>query len=198
MICISQFQGFNITPEQMNLLFRIRIIWRDIATWMRAYLIYTFLNSDPVLKQAAAEQLNNLPTAYRNVFKQYFGDKVADEYVNRLSDYIRLLISLIDAEKSGDTYAINEYTRQIYLNVDNRVNLLSKINPFWQKETFLDLLNNFTKMTISEITTFANKDYLRNTDLYKSILSYTDSMGDYIADGLVKYLAYLREPGAPE
>ena len=52
-------------------------------------------------------------------------------------------------------------------------------------------------MTISE-TTFANKDYLRNTDLYKSILSYTDSMGDYIADGLVKYFAYMNKPGVPE
>ncbi|MEL7655100.1 MAG: hypothetical protein AAGU75_04225, partial [Bacillota bacterium] len=74
MTYISQLQEFNITPGQMDLLFRLRMIWRDIATWMNIYLIYVFLDAGPELQQAAAIKLADLPVAYANIFRIYFGD----------------------------------------------------------------------------------------------------------------------------
>ena len=199
MICISRLQEYTITPAQMNLLFKSRIIWRDIATWLRAYLVYVFLNSDPELKQAVIDNLNSLPKAFGNVLRIYFGDVAADEYTVLLSNYIKILTSLTDAIKNGDTNAIDEYTNQLYQNINERVNFLSTVNPFWEKNTVSNFINNYTKMTIDEIYTFSNKNYKRNIDLFKGILTYADSMGDYIADGLLKYLTYSsREPRIPE
>jgi len=68
-IYVNKLQETNITSGQMNMLFRLRIIFRDIATWIRAYLVST----DPELKQAIKEKLNNLPIEYGNCFKTLFG-----------------------------------------------------------------------------------------------------------------------------
>lgn len=195
MINIRQLQDFNITTGQMSLLFRLRTIWRDIATWMKIYLVYVFLNPDPGLKQAAAQKLNDVPIAYANILRRYFGDNIADEHTTLMSNYTNLLIALIDATKSGDNNAISEYTNQINQNIDERVNFLSSINPFWDKNIISNLLINFNNMSINEINTFANKNYLNSTDLFSTLLSYSDRMGDYIADGILKYFTF--SSGAP-
>ncbi|MEL7657791.1 MAG: hypothetical protein AAGU75_18005, partial [Bacillota bacterium] len=112
-----------------------------------------------------------------------------------MSNYTRLLKSLIDATKSGDADAVSEYTRQISQNIDERVNFLTTINPFWEKNVMFNFLTAFNNMAINEINTFADKNYLRNTDLFNSLLSYSDRMGDYFADGILKYYTY--SPRAP-
>ena len=190
MTLISQLQEYNLTAGQLNLLFRLRIIWRDIATWMGAYLSYAFLNSDPELKQAAANKLTDLPITYANVFRLYFGNEVADKHTVLMSNYTKLLMSLIDATKAGDTNAINEYTNQINQNIDERVDFLTTINPFWEKSIMSNLLTGFNNMTINEINAFANKDYQSSIDLFSSLLSYSDKMGDYFANGILEYFTY--------
>nr|WP_315024849.1 hypothetical protein [uncultured Aminipila sp.] len=195
---ISQLQEYNLTTGQLNLLFRLRTLWRDIATWMRAYLAYVFLDADPELIQAAKDKLIDLPISNANIFRLYFGDAVADQHAVILSNYINLLISLIEAIKNGDTNAIDHYTEQINQNIQERVDLLTSVNPFWEKNTVSTLLTNFNDMTISEINSFANKDYKSNTDIFSRLLSYTDRMGDFIAEGLLKYFTFSsREPRTP-
>lgn len=195
---INQLPEYNLTPGQLNLLFRLRMIWRDIATWMRAYLVYVFLDADPELIQSAKEKLMELPITYANIFRLYFGDAMADQHAILMSDYINLLISLIDATKSGDTDAVNNYKEQINQNIQDRVNLLTGVNPFWEKNTLTNLLTSFNDRTINEINTFANKNYRSNTDIFNSLLSYSDRMGDFFAEGLLNYFTFSsREPRTP-
>ncbi|WP_312653172.1 hypothetical protein [Aminipila sp.] len=195
---INQLPEYNLTTGQLNLLYRLRIIWRDMATWIRSYLIYTFLESDPELKEAAAQKLMDLPVKYADIFRIFFGNEVADDHTILMTNYTKLLMSLIDATKSGDTDSINEYTNLINENINDRVNFLTYINPFWEKSTMSDLLHTFNNMTINEINTFANKDYQANIDLFSRILTYADRMGDTFAEGMVKYFTFSsREPRVP-
>lgn len=190
MAYIRQLPEYTLTTGQLNLLFGLRMIWRDITTWLRAYLDYVFLDSDPELKEAAAEKLTNVPIKYANIFRIYFGNEVADEHVILMTNYVKLLMSLIDAIKIGDTNAINDYTEQINENISERVAFLTDINPFWDEIIMSNLLTNFNDRTINEINTFADKYYKTNLDIFSSLLAYTDKMGDYFADGMLKYLTF--------
>ncbi|MHC1721637.1 MAG: hypothetical protein AB9836_00385 [Aminipila sp.] len=195
---IKQLPEYNLTTGQLNLLYQLRIIWRDIAIWMRSYLIYTFLDSDPELKEAAAQKLIDIPVKYADILRIFFGNEIADDHTILMTNYTKLLMSLIDATKSGDTDAINKYTNLINENINERVNFLTYINPFWEKNTISDLLYGFNNMTINEINTFANKEYKSNIDLFGKILTYADKMGDILADGMVKYFTFSsREPRIP-
>lgn len=195
MVHINELQEYNLTSGQMNLLFRMRIIWRDIATWIRSYLVSVYQNSDPELKQNIIDKLYNVPMEYVTVLRLFFGDMVANEYSRLLSNYITILISLIDAQQSGDAAAEAEYTKQLYENVDQQVDFLAQINPFWQKEILRSLFYNFTDMTIEESNTFSSQDYSRNVNLFERILNHSTVIGDYLTKGLVSYFTY--SPGQP-
>ena len=180
----NQFQG------ESNIVFRGRIIWRDIATWIRAYLVYVYLESDPELQQLVVDKLMSVPDEFSDMLRLFFGDKAAEDYNTMLTNYIALLINLINAQKNGDAAAVDEYIKQLYQNVDERAELLSKINPFWEKTKLQNLIYTFTQMTIEEINTFLTKDFKRNLQIFDRILNHTSVMGDYIAEGIENYLQY--------
>ena len=196
---VQRLQDNSGTTVQMNLLFRLRIIFRDIATWLRAYMVSTYLNSDPELKLEIMQKLNKLPIKYGDILRIFFGDKAAEEFTLIFLEYFRLLISLIEAQKNGDTAAVDEYTILLDQNVEKRIDFLSQINPFWQKDILTDLLKNYNKLTIDEAKTFLTKDYKKNVDLFDKILNLTSVIGDYIEDGLEKYFTFTsREPNLPK
>ncbi|QAT42260.1 hypothetical protein [Aminipila luticellarii] len=186
----DQLQDYNLTTGQLNLLFRLRVIWRDIATWMSTYLEYVFLSSDPNLIQSAKDKLYALPVTYANIFRLYFGDAMADQHMVLMSNYMNLLISLIDATKAGDTDAVNDFKAQIDQNIQERVDLLTSYNPFWEKNMLSTLLINFNNKTIDEINAFASGNYQSNADIFDNLLSYADRMGDFFTEGLLRYFTF--------
>ena len=195
MIGYCQQQDQNDFHGESNLVFRGRMVWRDIATWIREYLIYVYLESEPELQQIIVEKLMSLPQDYGNMLRIFFGDKAANEYTILFTNYITLLIILINAQKNGNADSVNEYTKQLYQNSDERAEYLSKINPFWQRSTLQSLIYNFTGMTIEESTSFLSKDYKKNTKLFERLLSYSSVMGDYLAEGILNYMKYsTRQP----
>ncbi|MDF2533758.1 MAG: hypothetical protein K0Q65_3339, partial [Clostridia bacterium] len=46
---------------------RGRILWRDIATWIRLYLAAVSLQADPELEEEVANKLLNLPVEFGNI-----------------------------------------------------------------------------------------------------------------------------------
>jgi hypothetical protein len=188
MISTSEFQGSCIPSGQLNLIYKSRTIWRDLATWMRAYLVSIYAGFGN--QEAVKEKLNNIPIEFKNIFSTIFGDQIADTYSTLLSSYITSFESLVTAQINGDANAVNEYTRQLYENADQRAAFLSKINPFWVETEWKNFLYQFNKMSIDESTTFLNKEYTRNIDVFDRILNFSSAMGDYYSQGLINYLTY--------
>jgi len=197
LIKINETNDINTTTGQMNLIFKARIFWRDSATWMRAYIISTEEGLE--IKDAIMQRLYKLPIEFGNILRMFFGDQVTDNYTKLLSDYITSLKSLLDAQKNGDDYAINESTRQLHENIDQRAAILSKINPFWQESEWKALFDKFLDLTINESTTLLSNDYVRNIEIFDRLLSHTTLMGDYFSDGLYKYITFnSRQPQIPK
>lgn len=189
----------NLTAAQANLLFRSRMIWRDIASWVGLYSMVSYLDGDPSLLATIKDKIMDIPLEYINVLRTYFGDAAADKYSNMLLQYVSLLLSIIDAYKSGDVDAINKYTREILKNMDERAEYLSKINPFWQKDIAKNLIYNFTILLINEAVSFLSKDFKMTVALFERVTNHTTAMGDFVTEGLINYLNYsARTPIVPE
>ena len=181
-----------------NIVFRGRILWRDIATWLRAYLVTVSLQSDRELQEEVVMKLQSLPVEFGEMMRVFFGDRISQDYTTILSDYIMLFINIINAQVNGDFNAVNEYKKQIYRNLEKRAEFLSSVNPFWDKGTLDHFMRNFTDMTIQEINTFLAKQYKENIQIFERVLTYTSAMGDYLAQGISNYLTYsARQPKIP-
>ncbi|MDF3000446.1 MAG: hypothetical protein K0Q48_565, partial [Bacillota bacterium] len=68
----------SISPGEMNLIFRARLIWRNLATWMLIYLASLFGNYGN--QQEIREQIYSIPADYVTVMKMVFGEKLAENY----------------------------------------------------------------------------------------------------------------------
>lgn len=170
------------TTTQMNFIFRARMLSRDLATWLKLYMVSLFNGVGDT--EALSQQLFRLPMEYGNVFKIFFGDQSTEQFINIITQYIANLQSLFIAQRNNDVDSINKYTQQVYLITNNMASFLAGINPFWTQSEWSALLNAFTNMQIEEATTFLTKQYKENIDIFNRILSLTNIMGDYFSEGV--------------
>lgn len=185
---VKGLQNACIPPNQLNLIFQSRIIWRDLATWLRAYIA----SKDGGLGDVEAiwEKINELLLKSSSIFSLAFGEQVAEQYLSLLINYINTLDSLIDAQVNEDTNAESEYTKQLYKNSDEMAAFLADLNPFWIEDKWKNLFYQFNQRTIEQSATFLNKDFKRNVDIFDSILNLTSVIGDYFSRGILDYLTF--------
>lgn len=193
MIYKNEVQNPVITPAltptyitaQINFIFRARMLWRDLATWLRLYKVSLYGgvgNTDELSKR-----LFQVPLEYGNILRVFFGDQSTEQLITLLTQYIAILQSLSIAQFNNDIDEINNLTQQAYQNVNNTAALLASINPYWAQAEWVTLLTFFTDLQIQESTTFLSKDYARNNDIFDRILSFTNIMGDYFSEGITNY-----------
>ncbi|QHI73281.1 hypothetical protein [Aminipila terrae] len=187
---IEYCQTTNPEQDIDNIVFRARIIWRDIVTWLGQYLITKTLNADAELEKEIINMLFSRVADFGGLIRTFFGDKAADDYTKLFSEYITQLISLIDALSEGNSSNANEIIQQIYQNDGQRIEFLTQINPYWDKSTLENYIYIFTDMIIREIMAFTSKQYKDSISIYERILSYSTSLGDFMAQGIKNYLIY--------
>lgn len=188
MIYKSQRKEPNYVTPQTNLIFKARLLWRDLATWFREYLITLFLGAGNL--ELESNRLYRIPLEYGNLLRVFYGDQIAEQYITLLSNYIITFESLFTALQGNDVNVINEATMRLYQNANERAAFLARINPFWTESEWQSLMYSFTQMTIDQATTFLTGDYTRNIEIYDRILSLTSLIGDYFSEGLINYLNY--------
>lgn len=171
---------------QMNFIFRARMLWRDLATWLSVYLTSLF-GTGVANHEAVSERLYTIPVEYGNLLRTVFGNTVSEQLVNQLIQYIAVLQSLFIALLNNDNDSINSYTRQIYQVVDAIAGLLAETNPYWIKNEWIALLTAFTNMNIQEATAFLAGQYEEAIDIFDRKLSLTNIMGDYFSEGLTNF-----------
>jgi hypothetical protein len=186
----SQQPIMNQVTGEMNLIFRARMLWRDLATWVRNYLISIIAGVGD--QEAVGQRLYRLPIEYGNVLRVFFGDQATEQYITMLSQYIVDLQLLYDAQISNDIDAINQQTQRLYANADARAAFFASINPFWSESVWQSLFYSFTSMLIEESTSLLLRDYVRDINVFDRAISLTSVMGDYFSEGLINYLNYTR------
>jgi hypothetical protein len=186
MININELKDIDAISGQMNLISKAGMIWKDLATWIRAYIISTFAGLGD--QEAVRQRINKMPMEFGNIFKLFFGDQISNTYTNLLSSYITSIESLIDAQKNADDTAVNGYMEQIHDNIHQRADILSKINPFWQESEWRALFFRYLLLTIDESNAFLSRDYVKSTEIFDTLLSHATIMSDYFLNGLYKYI----------
>jgi hypothetical protein len=172
---------------QMNFIFRARMLWRDLATWLRSYKVslYGGVGNTEELSQ----RLFRMPLEYGNILKVFFGDQTTEQFINLLTQYIATLQSLFIAQYNNNIDEINKLTQQAYQIINTTAALLASNNPYWMQSEWVALLSFFTSLQIDESTTFLTKNYTRNIDIFDRILSFTNIMGDYFSEGITNYFS---------
>lgn len=175
-----------ITFSQMQDFFGFRGFWFDLAALTRSYFISRYVGLG--MADESYKRLNETVENYVRRLRPFFGDKITDEYLNLLYTHVSLISSLVTAQLEGNVEAVGQITKQIYQNADERAAFLASINPLWEQSEWRNWLYRYTQSTLEEMTTFSSRNYSRNLDIFKRLLTQAEITGDYFAQGLFNYI----------
>lgn len=174
---------YLITYEQMNTIITFLRHWTNIASWTRAYLRATVYDL-PYLN-ATFNQLYNIPSEFYNSISIFYGTKIAQEFINLLSNFTMSEMRLIEGMNSGDQELVNTNTTQLYQNAGELASFLSKINVYWDEDIWKNFLYQYIKMTIDEIIALMGGNFEQEIAIYNSLEDITVLMGSYMARGII-------------
>lgn len=189
----NKFNEPMITYGQMNLLFAIRNLWRDIATWSRAYMVSRMNNLK--IAEEVFKRLYKIPQEFGNIMQYFIGYDNSVKFVQLLSQQIVLFRTLLDALIAGDANAVNQVVQQLYRLADERAAFMALINPFWNEIVMKNLIYTFYQYTFDEMTSFLSGNYAKDIEIYDRLLHHSDTMGDYFTQGLFNYITASRQDG---
>jgi len=178
----NQMQSPGYITGQMNFIFRARMLWRDLASWLRSYKVSLYGGVGNT--EELSRRLFRIPLEYASILRVYFGDQPTEQFINLLTQYIAILQALFIAQINNDIDEVNRLTQQAYQNVNEIAAFLASVNPYWTQSEWTTFLTLFTTLQIQEATTFLTQDYTLNIDIFDRILSFTNIVGDYFSEGL--------------
>ena len=123
-----------------------------------------------------------------------FGQQSAETFVNLLSTHIVQMEATMMGQKNGNNQAVNDSVKLLYQNADEIATFLSQINPFWFQTQWQNLLYTYISMTFEQTTALLSGDYVRDIQVFDRIQFQTSLIGDYMANGIIQYLAVKGPP----
>lgn len=178
-------RNFNpecITYSQMNLIFNVRIAWRRLTTWTRAYIISRYVgigNAEDLFGSLYSEALD-----FSDMIQVIFGREISRRNSGYLILYTIILRDLITAQLEGDVQAVQQNINRFYQNISGNAAFLASINPYWNEAEWRSLLETYLQYTIQEANAFASGNYRQDIQIFDQLTDLTNKMGDIFAQGL--------------
>lgn len=188
MIIRKLFNEQCITFSQMNLIYNSRFIWRALSTWTRAYLISRYLGIGT--EESLFTRLYNESSKFGDMFRLVFGERFSENFTWLLNEYTIALRDLVSAQKEGNTDGVNQSLERLYKNAAERARLLAQANPFWDESTWRNIFETYLRFTIEMINSFITGDYSNDAEAYDRLTAFTNTIGDYFAQGIYEFLTY--------
>lgn len=182
----NSFDPQCITYSQMNLIFNVRIAWRRLTTWTRAYIISRYLGIGTA--EELFRRLYLEVQEFSSMIQVIFGREISRRNAGYLVLYTIILRDLISAYLEGNTEAVQQNLDRFYQNINDNAVFLASINPYWNEAEWRDMLTEYLQYTIEEANAFAAGDYKKSIEAFDLHTELTNRMGDIFAQGLYEYI----------
>jgi hypothetical protein len=180
-------RGLCITYEQVDQIYRIRMVWFELIVWARSYMLSRYLgigNTDEILAR-----FRQVPLEYVSNLEKIFGKRPGEEELLReMNEYINLISAMITAQKEGNQTEIDRLTRLLYQNANERAASVSSVNPYWDVAEWRARLYNHLRYTIDESSAILSGDHLKSLNTFSMLMDLAENASGYLTQGLVYYL----------
>jgi len=175
-----------ITFSQVNLVNEMRYLWLQLVIWSRSYITNSAARQDAV--PAFYERLHSIPQGFFNYMDTFFGQAIAEQLINLLSQHIIIFADLINALSVGNQQAANRSQSAWYGNSNSIAVFLVQINDTWNYYQWLDLLNRYLEMFLDEAIAVMSSDYRREIAIYDRLQYQSLLIADYMSRGIMNNL----------
>lgn len=177
-------EDYWISINQVHLLEDMNLKWLEHIFWTRLLLI-SIAEDLSDLDATRARLLQN-PRDIANIFRRYYGLKIADTIQNLLTEHLVIGEKLIVALKNNNQTLASELNDQWYRNADEMADAFVKINPLYSKENVRNMLYDHLKLTSDEVAARLRKDYPADIRAFDKVQAEILKMSKYFVAGIVK------------
>lgn len=175
---------FWVSIYEVDLLKNMNLVWEQHIMWTRMFLI-SVAESLKDLEPTKARLLQN-PADVANVFRKYYGDRVANTIQRLIREHLVIGGDLIVALKNNNQALAKELNEKWYKNADEIAEAFSSINPFYPKEQVRDMFYEHLRLTTEEVAARLRGDYVADIKAYDMVQREILKMSQFFVDGIVK------------
>lgn len=173
-----------LTYEQVGVISDFRKVWNELAYWMRDFT-YSLVDNHENLYAVTNKMYREIPLDFYNSLVVFYGEEIAERFLNLISQQILLFWRLIDAVKNKNTAVVDTTTQELYANSTAMATFMAQINPYWDEELWKNLLDLYISMKIEQILAIVQKNWDREIQIFSRIESHARIMGSYMARGVI-------------
>lgn len=174
----------NWTPSKVDLNQKLRTLWEQHIYWTRL-TINSIVSRLPDEKETTARLLRN-PSDFAALLEPLYGSGIATMFANLFREHLTIAAELVKALQSGNTAAASDAQKRWYANADAIANFLSRINPYWSKEDWRNMLYEHLRLTGIEATSRLSGNYIENIAINDQIEPQALKMADVMTHGIVQ------------
>ena len=181
---IDEYNDYWISKPQVDLLERMNLVWIEHILWTRMLLISIAENLSDL--SATKERLLKNPKDIADVFKNYYGDRIANKIQELLTEHLVIGGDLIVALKNNNQKLASTLNTKWYKNADDMAESFSSINPFYPKEEIRQMLYKHLELTTNEVSARLKRDYRQDIKAYDMVQEEILEMPRFFVNGIVK------------
>lgn len=184
------FQTYtHYTLRQTKLLNHLRMLWEQHIHWTRSFIISTAENIGDL--SFVTNQLLQNPVDFADIFRKFYDKQTVLRFEELFKQHLLIASDLVNAAKNNNTASINEARMKWYENADELASFFAGINPYWNKQTWQNLLHSHLQMTENEAVLRLSKKYADDVKIYSMIENEALQMADYMFYGLIRHFNYM-------
>ena len=155
-------------------------LWLDYFFWLRYYI--TGLMLDQVGLSYAASRAFRNASDFADFLRPFYGEAVSAQVEALFNEHVQSLSEIATVVKSGYDYSV--LRENFYQNANDIARLFAEINPYWDEETWLALLQARYDVEETLILRLRNRDIEGATTLYDYGYGVVQEIASYMAEGL--------------
>lgn len=178
-MCCSFFSNNVLTLSNT-----IRQLWNQHGVWTRITINSLVFNTPD--REANINRLLRNPLDFKDVFKQFYGEMIAERFSDLLTEHLVLAADLVNALVAGNQQLANQIRRDWYKNALKIAKFLSQINPFNSFFTWKEMMFEHLGLVEREAAELINAKYENSVEAYDEMEKQILQMADLMTNGLIK------------
>ncbi|MFT3983077.1 MAG: LysM peptidoglycan-binding domain-containing protein [Lachnospiraceae bacterium] len=174
----------GISKAQQILGNHMRMLWTQHVYWTRMDIISAAFDL-PDEQLVTARLLRN-PTDFEAALKPFYGESIAAEFGELLTEHLKIAGELIAAAKAGNSETAADAEQRWYENADRIADFLGSINPYWSAQEWREMLYDHLAMTKEEAFDILSQNYADSIDTFENIEREALMMADEMTQGIVR------------
>ena len=172
------------TPSKVELNRQLRSLWEEHIFWTRL-TVNSIVGHLPDEKETTARLLRNA-TDFAAIFQPFYGQQIANLFAELLRAHLTLAAQLTTALRDGKTRVAQDVQRRWFANADDIADSLARINPYWSREEWRNMMYEHLRLTSREVSARISKYYKENVATNDLIEPQALQMADELTSGIVQ------------